>query len=547
MSLQCLRAALARVLLAGAVLLPAAVTAAESDQQNAASETLAAIRHRGSIVVGVKTDYPPFGMLDAQGNGVGLEHDLAADVARRLGVRLTKVSVTGANRLQKLEEGAVDLVLATTGDTADRRRISTIVEPNYYASGVTLFARPEQKIREWADIRGKQVCVAQGSYYNRPMGQRYLLELVTFNTPRDARLAVRDGRCVGFLFDNTAIQADLQQPQWAGYRAALPPAMSVPWGLAIARKERGSELEQLLGDIVADWHRSGFLLEREKAWQLPPSKFLQDANALWNRKNSAGDYVCQRNGSGAWPGQCRNPAFLTAQEVGGLHSLGLWLRDSYGVDLSFAYDAYDRSRFLSGLGWTVGLMFLCVTGSLAYGLMGAMGVEAGVPILSPLLRVMAIHGQMTPPLLNMYLWMFGIGALLWELTGLGLPALLVAVGCLSYYTGAAIQRALLQCCDHQRQLQAGYRLRWSTLRAILPLASPPVTAALVNVAKATMMSSVLAIPELLSAATSIMADTGNVAVMMNALLCVFVVLIALTIRALHWLERRLQQSAGEAP
>ena len=137
-----------------------------------ASETLANVLHRGELVVGVKTDYAPFGMLNAQGQGMGLEHDLAADLAQRLGVRLVKVAVSGANRLQKLEEGTVDLVLATTGDTAERRRVATMIEPNYYSSGVTLFMRPEQRIKDWTEIRGKKVCVTQGSYFNRPMSQR---------------------------------------------------------------------------------------------------------------------------------------------------------------------------------------------------------------------------------------------------------------------------------------------------------------------------------------------------------------------------------------
>jgi len=226
-----------------------------------------------------------------------------------------------------------------------------------------------------------------------------------------------------------------------------------------------------------------------------------------------------------------------------LHGLGLWLRDQWGWDLTLVYDSYDRSRFLSGLGWTVLLMLLCIGGSLAVGLGGALLVEARIPWLSAAVRLLAIHGQMTPPLLHMYLLMYGVGALLWHSGGIGLSPLWVAVACLSYYTGASVQRSFLQSCEHQRHQQLSYRLHLRTLRVVLPLASPPVTAALVNVCKATMMASVLAVPELLSAATSIMADNGNVGVMMNALLCVFVALIALTIRLLDRLERSLHRFA----
>ena len=108
-------------LLLGTALLGMVVSAgARSTPEHAflASERLALIKQRGALVVGVKTDYPPFGMLNSSGEPEGFEHDLAADIAKRLGVMLRKVGVTGSNRLQKLQEGEIDMVLATTGDTA---------------------------------------------------------------------------------------------------------------------------------------------------------------------------------------------------------------------------------------------------------------------------------------------------------------------------------------------------------------------------------------------------------------------------------------------
>lgn len=510
------------------------------------SPTLANVKRLGELVVGVKTDYAPFGMLDAQAQGIGLEHDLAADLANRLGVRLVKVTVSGANRLQKLEEGTVDLVLATTGDTGERRRIATMIEPNYYSSGVTLFMRPEQRIKAWAEIRGKQVCVTQGSYFNRPMAQRYLLDLVTFNNARDARLAVRDGRCVGFLFDNTAIRSDLLRPEWAGYHAPLPPAMVVPWSLVLAREEAGTDFERWLSDTVAEWHRSGYLIDLERKWGLPPSQFLQDKQTLWRDQNPDGQPLCARRPDGNWPNRCRNQALLSVNDVDGLQRIGLWVRENYGVDLSLAYDTYDRKRFLSGLAWTLALMLLCMTTSLAFGAASALVIEARVPIAATLLRLLAIHGQMTPPLLQMYLVLFGLGSVAWSTLGMSLSPAAVAVVCLGYYAGASIQGAILECCRHVREQQAGFRLRWTNFHQVVSLASPPVTATLVNIAKATMMASAISVPELLSASTSIMTDTGNVTVMMNALLLVFVVLIAITVRLLGRLERWLKKS-GSAP
>jgi polar amino acid transport system substrate-binding protein len=520
-----------------------ALVGVQAQAQNPApakpSERLALIQQRGRLIVGVKTDYPPFGQLNAAGQPEGFEHDLAQDLANQLGVGLTKVSVTGANRLQKLEDGSIDLVLATTGDTADRRKIVTMVEPNYYASGVTLFMAPGPAPKDWTELRGQKVCATQGSYFNRVMAQRYLLDLQMFNNARDAKLAVRDKACVGYLFDNTAIAGDLRQPEWAGYQAPLPPVLSTPWALAIARAEQGTTFERLVGDVVAQWHRTGFAIEREKAWGLPPSAFLAQAHALWSRKDATGQWVCARDASGQWPSACRNPVFLSSADVSGLRRLGLWVKEQTGMDFSLVYDGYDRSRFLRGLATTLVLMLLCVVLSLAMGVLGALIVEARLWGVSRLFRMASVVGRMTPPLLVMYVLVFGLGSVLVQRWGVHLPAFAVVVWCLAYYTGSSVMTALLFAADVRRQTDASYRMRLDNARALVALSSGHVTAALVNVSKATMMASAFAVPELMSAVTTIMTDNGNVTLMMNVLLLVFLGLIFATFRALGWLEAKL--------
>jgi polar amino acid transport system substrate-binding protein len=46
------------------------------------------IKARGELVVGVKADYPPYGFRNQGSQIVGLEPDLAADLAKRLGIPL---------------------------------------------------------------------------------------------------------------------------------------------------------------------------------------------------------------------------------------------------------------------------------------------------------------------------------------------------------------------------------------------------------------------------------------------------------------------------
>ena len=59
-----------------------------------------------------------------------------------------------------------------------------------------------------------------------------------------------------------------------------------------------------------------------------------------------------------------------------------------------------------------------------------------------------------------------------------------------------------------------------------------------------MMTSVIAVPELLSASTSILTENGNISEVMNALLLVFLIVIAFSIRLMGWLEQKLRDIAA---
>src|SRR5712692_11347877 len=118
----------------------AAVAAIAMAAAPAAAQTLDKIKQRGVIVVGSKVDYKPFGFRDPAGNIVGFEPDLAADVAERLSVKLELEPVVSSNRMQFLQQGKIDLIIATMSDTPERRQTVGIIDPSYYASGVNVLA-----------------------------------------------------------------------------------------------------------------------------------------------------------------------------------------------------------------------------------------------------------------------------------------------------------------------------------------------------------------------------------------------------------------------
>lgn len=506
-----------------------------SAQLARAAEHLDQIRTRGEVVIGVKADYVPFGMVDPNGALVGIEADLAADLARRLGVGLRLVAVTSANRLQKLEEGSVDIVIATLGDTAERREIADLIEPGYFASGANLMLRPDAAgVEHWSDLAGKPVCATQGALFNAEIASRYLLDLQTFGSNRDARLALRSGRCIGWLYDDIAIRNLMAEAEWSGYRMPLPSVVATPWAIALPRWDRGSALERIVSDAVADWHRTGLLTATMERWNVPPGDYLTDMRALWTARQADGSYLCERQADGNWPTECRQEGRIAPADVTGLHRLALLVRERTGLNLSLLYDRWQQGLFLRGLLLTLTLIVASIAGSLAIGATGAWLVAKRLPVLTPALLGIAAFVRMTPPLLLMYVLFFGVGYYVAVHTGWTLNAFMVAIVCLSAYAGAANLTAFLEAW---RVLQR--RSATPDARAIFALAYPPVMGACVNIAKATGMASAIAVPDLVYASAGIVADEGNPGVMMNLLLILYFALVLAVVALFETVRRRI--------
>ncbi|MCV2867486.1 transporter substrate-binding domain-containing protein [Defluviimonas sp. WL0002] len=245
-------------------------TAAQADK-------LDDIKAAGKIVVGVKQDYKPWGYLTSDGELTGLEIDLAKDVASRLGVEAELVPVVASNRMEFLQQGRIDLIIATMGDNPERREVVGMIEPNYYAGGTNVIAPKAAGLKEWEDIRGKDVCALQGSYYNKRVTQLYGPNLVAFAGIPEATSALTNGSCVAFLYDNTWIESQLaSDPQWADYEMPFVTEDPQAWSIAVPLEDLDQPYGQLMSEIVTDWHKTGYLIERNAANGIAPSPFLQE-------------------------------------------------------------------------------------------------------------------------------------------------------------------------------------------------------------------------------------------------------------------------------
>ena len=242
------------------------------------NDRLMKVLNRGKIVIGVKADYKPWGFRDTSGKLVGMEIDMAQDVADALGVKLELVPVQSSNRMQFVQQGKIDMMIATMSDKADRRKVVGIIDPNYYTSGTNVLASKKAGLKKWEDLRGKPVCGKQGAFYNKPVSQRYGAKIVAFVGNAEAKQALKDGRCVAWVYDDSSIMADLASGDWDGYEMPMMTEDDTPWGLAVPLEERDKLFGRFMAGMIYEWHQSGRLIELEKKWGIQPTAYLKQMN-----------------------------------------------------------------------------------------------------------------------------------------------------------------------------------------------------------------------------------------------------------------------------
>lgn len=259
---------------AAAVVLGTGLVASTAD---AANDRFKKVLERGKVIVGVKADYKPWGFRDSKGNLVGMEIDMAKDVAKALGVELELVPVQSSNRMQFLQQGKIDLMIATMSDKANRRKVVGIPDPNYYTSGTNMLAK-KGVVKDWKDLAGKPVCGKQGAFYNKNVSKRYKAKIVAFVGNAEAKQALRDGKCIGWVYDDSSIMADLASGQWDDFEMPLKTEDDTPWGLAVPKDELNGIWGNFMSGMMYNWHRSGRLIELEKKWGIQPTAYLANMN-----------------------------------------------------------------------------------------------------------------------------------------------------------------------------------------------------------------------------------------------------------------------------
>lgn len=216
---------LAAVLTAGLVF---GATACGKTQQTGDSSngdtiyrTLDEIKESGTINIGVFSDKNPFGYVDENGEYQGYDIYFANRIGEDLGVKVNFVSTEAANRIEYLQTGKVDIILANFTVTPERAEEVDFASP--YMNVALGVVSPDSRVITSLDEVGEKepLIVISGT-----TAETYLIEnypnllLQKYDSYATAKNALENGNGIAWVNDNTEVIAFALQN--AGYTVGIP-------------------------------------------------------------------------------------------------------------------------------------------------------------------------------------------------------------------------------------------------------------------------------------------------------------------------------------
>ena len=229
----------------------------------AAAQTVEEIKSRGTINIGMLVDFPPFGIMNEQGQPDGYDADVAKLLAEDMGVAVNIVPVTGPNRIPYLLSGQVDILVASLGITPERAE-QVDFSDGYAGIEIFVFGDVNTEVTEAADLSGKSVGVARASTQDTA---------ITEIAPQDANIQRFDD-------DASAVQALLsgQVPLMGASNVVIAQIESVASDrfdtkFSLRRQSQGittrpgqTELMEYINAFLGKVKESGQLNELHEKW-----------------------------------------------------------------------------------------------------------------------------------------------------------------------------------------------------------------------------------------------------------------------------------------
>jgi glutamate transport system substrate-binding protein len=246
-----------------------------------AGTTMAELNEAGKITIGTKYDQPGFGLLNPDGVPEGFDVEIAKIVAGELGIAaedITWTETVSANREPFIQNGQVDIVVATYTINDTRKQVVDFAGPYYEAGQDIMVAKGNpESIAGPDDLAGKTVCSVEGSTPAQNIRDNYPeANLVTYDVYSKCADDLANGNVQAVTTDNV-ILTGLVAGNPEGFELVGNPFTEEPYGIGLPKGD--DEFRTFINDVLEEtfeygrwaesWDRTAGAITGEEAPEPP--------------------------------------------------------------------------------------------------------------------------------------------------------------------------------------------------------------------------------------------------------------------------------------
>jgi len=227
--------------------------AVATDVKFDAGTTMARLHDAGKMTIGTKFDQPGFGLLNPQTKKPeGFDVEIAKIIAGKLGIKaddITWTETVSANREPFIQNGQVDIVVATYTINDTRKQVVDFAGPYYEAGQDIMVAKGNpEKIEGPNDLAGKKVCSVEGSTPAQNIRTNYpQAQLTTYDVYSKCADDLKNGNVQAVTTDNV-ILTGLVAGSPDAFELVGKPFTKEPYGIGL--KKGDDEFRTFINDVL---------------------------------------------------------------------------------------------------------------------------------------------------------------------------------------------------------------------------------------------------------------------------------------------------------
>ncbi|MCY1254191.1 Glutamate/aspartate import solute-binding protein [compost metagenome] len=251
--------------------------------------TLQKIKDTGVITLGVRDSSVPFNYNLGGVRQVGYSYDINMKIVEAVkgqlklpSLQVREIPITSQNRISLLQNGTIDIECGSTTNNLERQK-QVAFSNTIFIIGTRLLTRKDSGIKDWADLKGRNVVVTAGTTSERLLRkmndeQKLAMNIISAKDHGQSFLTLDSGRAVAFMNDDAILygeRAKAKNPnEWV---VVAKPQTQEAYGCML-RKDDAS-FKKVADQVIAGLMKDGSINAMYTKWftqPVPPRGFSVD-------------------------------------------------------------------------------------------------------------------------------------------------------------------------------------------------------------------------------------------------------------------------------